>query len=666
MADAEYVVNIAASMPEGPLTISQLDALTAGIEGGRRGAEHFQQAIQQVSASLSVARAAQASANEALSAGALEYRQLESATLKVEKAAAKAAQKNAGVIPPELAAEVAAGRAGLDAMAASMRGLELAADHAGAEVETLTQTQANIGTIEKHVSSSLGGATSSLSTFRGALGDVGGPLGQLGEKALFPAQAFADLREKFGGATAAATVAVVGFVAVAAAIAAVGVAAVVGAGRLAIWSVGLADSARSADLTTQALEAQTPALAAMRDEVNALARETGVGGDALRGMVKDLMAAGVTAGDLPAALRATALEASALGNSGADFIASMRESKGAVGDLAAETTSKFGGIVAQRMRGLDKQTDLLQSSFSDLFSGLDIDPVLDGMSTIVAMFDKTSVTGQTLKWLFESVFQPLIDNAQNAAYVVEAFAIGFQIGLLRAYLAARPAIEAITAFFGFDSTSLTDVLTSATTVGEVAAGIFVTFASAIGLVAAAMGALAATFAAPIAAIHYLGTLGAEVAGDLISGLVAGITSGGTAVVDAMTGLANSAIGAAKSALGISSPSKVFEQIGAYTGEGFAGGVEGETANAQAAMSALVAPPDAPSLDAATAALGATGAGAIGVAATGAGATGAGALNLSGATFVFNGVADAEQAEGRFGELLTRLLEGDAYALGAVA
>jgi len=39
------------------------------------------------------------------------------------------------------------------------------------------------------------------------------------------------------------------------------------------------------------------------------------------------------------------------------------------------------------------------------------------------------------------------------------------------------------------------------------------------------------------------------------------------------------------------------------------------------------------------------------------------LDLSGATFVFQGVAGAEDAEERFGALLTRLLEGDVAQLG---
>ena len=40
------------------------------------------------------------------------------------------------------------------------------------------------------------------------------------------------------------------------------------------------------------------------------------------------------------------------------------------------------------------------------------------------------------------------------------------------------------------------------------------------------------------------------------------------------------------------------------------------------------------------------------------------LDLHGATFNFYGVKDAEDAERSFGEMLTRLLEGDASQLGA--
>ena len=61
--------------------------------------------------------------------------------------------------------------------------------------------------------------------------------------------------------------------------------------------------------------------------------------------------------------------------------------------------------------------------------------------------------------------------------------------------------------------------------------------------------------------------------DIISGLVRGITSGITAVTDAIGGVVNKAINTGKKLLGINSPSRVFKQIGAWTSEGMAIGID---------------------------------------------------------------------------------------------
>lgn len=83
-----------------------------------------------------------------------------------------------------------------------------------------------------------------------------------------------------------------------------------------------------------------------------------------------------------------------------------------------------------------------------------------------------------------------------------------------------------------------------------------------------------------------GTLGTQ----MVDGLVNGITSGAFRVTDAVRGLATNAIDSAREALGIASPSRVFEEIGGYTAEGYERGIRGGTAGAQDAATAMVAPP----------------------------------------------------------------------------
>jgi hypothetical protein len=80
--------------------------------------------------------------------------------------------------------------------------------------------------------------------------------------------------------------------------------------------------------------------------------------------------------------------------------------------------------------------------------------------------------------------------------------------------------------------------------------------------------------------------------DIIDGLVSAITGGQSDVVKAMTDLAGGAIDAAKDVLGIKSPSKVFAEIGGYTAEGFAQGVDDGAGAASSALDNLTDAPDA--------------------------------------------------------------------------
>lgn len=63
--------------------------------------------------------------------------------------------------------------------------------------------------------------------------------------------------------------------------------------------------------------------------------------------------------------------------------------------------------------------------------------------------------------------------------------------------------------------------------------------------------------------------------NLIMGFVDGVRNAAGALIDAVGGAVRGAINWAKSLLGVRSPSRVFRQIGEYTGEGFTIGVDGQ-------------------------------------------------------------------------------------------
>lgn len=83
---------------------------------------------------------------------------------------------------------------------------------------------------------------------------------------------------------------------------------------------------------------------------------------------------------------------------------------------------------------------------------------------------------------------------------------------------------------------------------------------------------------PGRAVSALGSIGSSLwsAGrDLIQGLLDGIANMASAVADKAREVVNGAISAAKSALGISSPSKEFRKIGRFVGKGFVAGMTDE-------------------------------------------------------------------------------------------
>lgn len=62
--------------------------------------------------------------------------------------------------------------------------------------------------------------------------------------------------------------------------------------------------------------------------------------------------------------------------------------------------------------------------------------------------------------------------------------------------------------------------------------------------------------------------GEDIGSQLVNGIVEGIEGGASAAIDAATQMATDALNAAKSALGIHSPSKEFAAVGAFSAEGF--------------------------------------------------------------------------------------------------
>jgi tape measure domain-containing protein len=87
--------------------------------------------------------------------------------------------------------------------------------------------------------------------------------------------------------------------------------------------------------------------------------------------------------------------------------------------------------------------------------------------------------------------------------------------------------------------------------------------------------------------------------DLIRGLGEGIASMGQWIMDQIGNVVGGAIDWAKSLLGIASPSKVFFEIGAFTGEGLADGIAAQAPGVRAAVDHMIHIPDAATVGSST-------------------------------------------------------------------
>ena len=514
--------------------------------------------------------------------------------------------------------------------AAGLDKLEREAAQAAAAQADLERKLKNTGALQKRVADSLGGATSKLSALRGALGDIGGPLGELGARVLSPAQAFAELKEKFGQSAAVMTVAGVGAVAalaaLLAAVVAVSAAMLAGVGALAAYGLAAANTARNLALTREATERLTPALRGV--PWAEITDATGVADDRLRALSKSLLDAGVSAAELSATLRAAAVAEAALGQGGADaLVADLAAGKVSAEEFAEAINTKLGDVAARRLLSLEAQGARFQRNVQAWFPPGFAEPALQGLSILVGLFDENTVAGRAMRDAVCGVLDPIIGQAANAAYAVEAFVLGFLIGATKIYIAAKPAVSAIADLLGIDVSGweLDSVLDAAASAGEwlavkigeaavglavivavVAAGVvaFYDFSASVYATGYAIGMLAGE--AAIAGLEFAKSIAGAVASavgavtgavasfvtagaDMVAGLVKGILSGGASVINAAKQIAQGAVNAAKSVLGIASPSKVFAAIGDNTGAGFVQGVAAQEDAAHDAIRTLTDP-----------------------------------------------------------------------------
>src|SRR5687767_526828 len=218
MSDASYAIEVAAAMPGGEKTVSELQAMTKALLGAGVNADALHDAVALAANSLSAASAASATANANFARGTSELKSLEKAALAAAKAEQEAAKL--GVVPPNVAASVVAATQAIADHKVKLDALKATAATAGATEKELARQLDNV----KQAAAAGGVALASKGKHAAALNDklgkleatfvaIGGPLGALGDTVVGPLRAFGALSDKAGAFRAAMVFATVGAVA---------------------------------------------------------------------------------------------------------------------------------------------------------------------------------------------------------------------------------------------------------------------------------------------------------------------------------------------------------------------------------------------------------------------------------------------------------------------
>jgi hypothetical protein len=474
-------------------------------------------------------------------------------------------------------------------------------DRIDAQKTVLSNAQAqfvNLGGSFERVKSSAGSAAGGFSDLTGAAQNLPGPLGTISSQ-------MAGLRGAVAGG-----VLVGGLLAVAAAFAAVSVAAIAAAAAVLKYGVAQAGARRNERLSLEGLvrirnmygiaggSAQF-----LQDQIDRVSGSVALGRDGVAQYARELHRAGLRGGNLQKALEGISIVASTQGPGEAARFKAMALGIGLAGgsikQLTDDVKARLGGIAQAQMLSLSTQATKLKEDLATLFNDIKLDGFLKALRSVTSLFSQNQATGRALKTILETLFSPLSQQAESAAPLIKRFFQGITIGALQITIVLLKVRNWFKRTFG-DSSLFKGFDAQSVSVKAGTAALIV-FAGALGLTAAAMGAVAlaaATLAAPFVALgagaviafNFLRNLDWKGLGkSLIDGLVSGIANGARRLKEAVKSLAKGAKETFKGVLGIASPSRVFRASGLEIARGAEVGVMQGAPAVQRAAANLVDP-----------------------------------------------------------------------------
>lgn len=431
---------------------------------------------------------------------------------------------------------------------------------------------------------------------------LGGPLGTVSSR-------MSNLRALIAG-----NVLTFGVVALAAGFAALTAAVIIATGAMLKFGIASANARRSELLQLEGLTKLRSiwGLAAgnageIQQAIDRTSSSVSLGREEVNRYAVSLYKAGLRGQNLADALDATAIKAATQGQEAAGQFAGLASSialaGGSVKKLADNVRARLGGVAAAQMLDLNVQAQKMRENIGAIFTGLKIEGFLKALKDITDLFAQSTVTGQALKVLATTVFQPMVNAIEYLMPLGKRFFQGMVIGVQVLIIALLKLAVAFKRTFGkselLKGLNLQNVALKA---GVFAVGALVT---PVVLLTAAFAALAVPVAAVGAAFYGLGsalvsafefvteTDWKALGTSICEGIVNGLKAGASWVVDGMKKLATGAWSAFKNTLGIHSPSREFAKLGVQLPAGVEHGIDQGAPSLERSVAGMVTPPAAP-------------------------------------------------------------------------
>lgn len=269
--------------------------------------------------------------------------------------------------------------------------------------------------------------------------------------------------------------------------------------------------------------------------------------------------------------------------------------------LQSALVKKGAGALAGNLTDLPVQIDKAKESFTQLFEGVDTSGFLGSLTQISGMMDQSTTSGRALKWVVTTVFNTLFSLGQKVLPYVHLFLLKMINAGLRIYIIFKPVIKHFKDLWsqidaGKGSIDLMDIFVDTLVGGAMMAAFFadnlitvvgwvISLSNAVTDAAESIGKWLGDTYKSIRSF-FSSDEGSTLGGNLVDGLVAGITGNSSKVIAQMTALAKAALGAAKKTLGVASDAKEGIKIGGHLASGLATGIDRGVPEVEASASAM--------------------------------------------------------------------------------